>query len=182
MLYKNTSKLCIGGNFWIFSVFENAIFEKIGNFGMLSLEIFFKWTEKWTEKFIFKFVNWTKFFFKRVNFELNSVHFLARWTRTELSSHFWWTVTSLSEGVHQKVKSLLSNLESLHYKNCTVGRWKQTLYLFHYVKYNHLPHSLAPPPSFWSELRSILISEFVEMFPWFCIQRRKVSIYDSLWH
>ena len=83
----------------------------------------------------------------------------------------------ISEGVHQKVKSLLSNLESLHYKNCTVGRWKQTLYLFHYVKYNHLPHSLAPPPSFWSELRSILISEFVEMFPWFSIQRRKVSTY-----
>ena len=40
-------------------------------------------------------MNWTKFFFKRVTFELNSVHFLARWTRTELSSHFWRTVTSL---------------------------------------------------------------------------------------
>ena len=77
--HKNTYKLLIGPDF-----------------GILPLEIFFKWTEKWTEKFIFKFVNWTKFFFKRVNFELNLVHFLARWTRTELSSHFWWTVTSLS--------------------------------------------------------------------------------------
>ena len=65
------------------------------DFSILPLEIFLKWTEKWTEKFIFKFVNWTMFIFKRVNFELNSVHFFARWTRTELSSHFWWTVTSL---------------------------------------------------------------------------------------
>ena len=79
MSHKNTSKLSIGPDF-----------------GILPLEIFFVWTEKWTEKFIFEFVNWTKFFFKRVNFELNLVHFLGRWTRTELSSHFWRTVTSLN--------------------------------------------------------------------------------------
>ena len=44
--YKNTSR------FWLGS-----------NFDILSLEIFFKWTEKWTKKFFFKFVNWTQFRF-----------------------------------------------------------------------------------------------------------------------
>ena len=57
--------------------------------------MFQKWTEKWTEFTFWRTLNWTQFTFLPNELELNLVHFLAKWTGTELSSHFRWTSTSL---------------------------------------------------------------------------------------
>ena len=65
--------------------------------------MFQKWTEKRTEFTFWRTLNWTQFTFLPNELELNLVHFLAKWTRTELSSHLRWTSTSLNSVVLSKI-------------------------------------------------------------------------------